>query len=117
MTLVSSQYEYVNSKIFKKYIYSHQLFKYCITYEYANDFCIRETRFKDYNLTVIDGRTIHYYERDLLIRSEKYTAQIQLFQVITYTYDVAGNLIIEESLKTWSAVAAPIDYVYRYEYY
>ena len=44
-------------------------------------------------------------------------AQNQNFQVITYTYDIAGNLIIEESIKTEFTVVAPIEYVYRYEYY
>jgi len=114
---ISYKYEYENSKIIKKYRYDNQQFVWCITYDYANDVCIKETRLADYNLTLIAGYIIHLYEEDFLIRSEKYTSQNQNFQVITYTYDVAGNLIIEESKETEFKVEAPLEYVYRYEYY
>ena len=114
---VSFQYEYENSKIVKKYRYVSQQFLHCITYDYANEVCIKETRFTDYNLNVIGDYTIHYFDEELLLRSEKYTPQNQNFQIIAYTYNDAGNLIIEESKGTEFPVAKPMDYVIRYEYY
>ncbi|MBN2261189.1 MAG: hypothetical protein JW702_11625, partial [Clostridiales bacterium] len=61
--------------------------------------------------------TKHFYDGNLRIRTERYTSQDHNFQVITYSYDVDGNLITEESIKTDFTVVAPIEYFYRYEYY
>ena len=52
-----------------------------------------------------------------MMEKEKYTSQDQKFQIINFTYDYNGNLIIEESLETDIGVVAPIEYVIRYEYY
>ncbi len=114
---VSFQYQYDKSVLDKKYRYDEQNFAYCISYDYSNGVCIRETRFSDPNLKNIGGYTIHHYNGTLLIKSEKYTSQSQHFQVITYSYNEKGNLIMEESIKTDFTVVAPVAYLYRYEYY
>ncbi len=114
---VSYQYEYENSAFSKTFRYNKHQFEYCVVYEYADGVCIKETRFGDTNLEVVNGYTNHIYEGDKLVKSEKYTSQGSNFQIITYTYDTSGNLIVEESVKTDFTVVAPVAYVYRYEYF
>ena len=114
---VSYQYEFDNLMIKRKYRYDNHQFVLCILYEYENGVCIKETRFSDRELNVIDGYTIHYHDDELLIRSEKYTSQDQNFQIILYSYDPNGTLLTEESIRTDFTVVAPIEYFYRYEYY
>jgi hypothetical protein len=59
----------------------------------------------------------HFYDGNLKIRSELYTSQDHIEMVITYKYDVNGNLITEEAIMT-NSTGAPIDYYFlRYEYY
>ena len=114
---VSFYYEYDHSLVISKARYDNGKFEYCIQYEYENGICTKETRYSDIDLSIMAGYTIHYYEDELLIRSEKFTSQNQNFQVILYSYDPHGNLTTEESVGTYFPVVAPVEYFYRYEYY
>jgi hypothetical protein len=113
---VTYQYEYNNSKITKKTRYDKQEFVWCTVYNYMNNVCIQETCYADYNLSVLWHYTIHYYDKDLLLKTENYTSNNEMIQIITYTYDNSGNIITEESKKTEFEVVKPVEYVYRYEY-
>jgi len=110
------EYVYEDSKLKKKYVYSHKHFEHYIDYEYSGSFCIKETIFQDSLGTKMYSYTNHYYENDKLVKSERFSNN-GLIQVIIYTYDEKGNLIIEESKKVNPDVVAMLDYVYRYEYY
>lgn len=114
---VSFQYQYDNSNLVRKYRYDTQNFEYCIKYDYSDGVCTRETMYSDINLSSVWNYTIHHYDGGFLIRSEKYSSQNQNFQVITYSYNKTGNLIMEESIKTDFTVVAPVEYLCRYEYY
>jgi hypothetical protein len=114
---VSVHYEYDGSKVTKETRYDHSGFAYCIEYLYNNEVCVKETRYSDLEMEYMSGYTKHFYNGNLRIRTERYTSQDHNFQIITYTYDVNGNLITEESIKTDFTVVAPIEYFYRYEYY
>jgi hypothetical protein len=89
--LAKSEYIYDN---FKRPVKINHFIKNTDTifrYEYSDNLCIKENRFIDLDLTATGGYTLHFYEEDVLTRSEKYTLQNYNFQVITYSYDVAGK--------------------------
>jgi hypothetical protein len=115
---VTSKYEYENSKIVRKDIYTNQQFSASTIYEYENNVCTKESVFGDFELTHLNYYVIHFYEDNLLMKSEKYQLpQNAKFQIITYTYDKAGKLITEEGNKTEWEVVARMEYLYKYEYY
>jgi hypothetical protein len=114
---VSYRFEYENSKIVRKNNYTNEQFESSVLYEYENNICIKETRFRDFELTNIDSYLLNYYEGNFLIRSERYDWQNRKFQVITYTYDNAGKLITEEANKTDWTVVASMEYFLLFEYY
>lgn len=111
------KYEYENSKLIRKYNCSEQQLLSCWTYDYSGDLCVKESMFLDGLCENLYDYTIHIYEDGLLMKSEKYKSNDALKQIIIYTYDEKGNLIIEESKKIDFSLTRPLDYVYRYEYY
>ena len=114
----SSKYEYENSKIVRKNNYTNQQFSSSTIYYYENNVCTKESIFDDYELTRPNFYILHYYDENLLMKSEKYRLpQNAKFQVITYTYNNAGKLITEEGNKTDWEVVAPMEYYIKYEYY
>ena len=114
--VVSYQYEYEGSSLKEENRFDTNGFLCSILYDYANGLCTKETRFVDSGLKNISDYRIHYYENGLRIRSDVYNSQNQVIQIITFEYDLDGNLILEVSEKTDFTVVAPLDYMYRYEY-
>lgn len=114
---VSFQYQYDNSEVIKKCRYDKKELLYCTKYEYQTNLCIQEKTYSDINMTSFWHQVVHYYDDGLRIKSEKSGRQNIVYQIITYTYDISGNLIQEVSQKTDYLVSAPLEYVYRFEYY
>lgn len=113
---VSYLYEYEEFSLKKENRFDTNGFLCSILYDYSNGLCTKETRFVDSGLKNISDYRIHYYENGLRIRSDVYNSQNQVIQIITFEYDLNGNLILEVSEKTDFTVVAPLDYMYRYEY-
>ena len=110
-------YEYQNSNLIKIYKYANQHLDDYILYEYSGNLCMKESTYSDslgYNL---EQFILHYFIDSILTKSEKYTGDSNKIQIITYTYDNEGNLIIEEAEGTEFPVVKSMDYIIRYEYY
>ena len=114
---ISYHYEYEGSSLKKESRFDNKELLYIILYDYSNGLCTKETRFEDAGLTSKSSHIIYHYENGLRIISDVYNSQNQVIQIITYEYDLNGNLILEVSEKTEIEIVAPIDYMYRYEYY
>jgi hypothetical protein len=113
---VAYKYEYENSHLIRKFkYYNHQLESYT-RYDYSGNFCIKETMFSDSLGLDTMEYIIHQYENGILFKSEKFIDNNKI-QIITYTYDDKGNLIIEEAKQTDFTIVRPMYYVIRYEYY
>lgn len=111
------KYKYENSNLIKKYKYNNQQLENYIIYDYSGSLCIKETTYKDSLGINLYDYTIHYYEDGILSKSEKYSSNNNKKQIISYTYDNKGNLIIEESKQVDFSIDKPLYYVIRYEYY
>lgn len=114
---ISYHYEYEGSSLKKESRFDNNELLYIILYDYSNGLCTKETRFEDAGLTSKSSHIIYHYENGLRIISDVYNSLNQVIQIITYEYDLNGNLILEVSEKTEIEIVAPIEYMYRYEYY
>ena len=81
----------------KKYKYYNQQFEYYIHYEYSENLCVKETKFKDSLGLNLYNYTIHNYNGDQLINSEVFGRNDSKDQIINYWYNEKGYLILEES--------------------
>ncbi|MEW6507234.1 MAG: hypothetical protein AB1432_05755 [Bacteroidota bacterium] len=114
---VAYKYEYENSHLIRKFkYYNHQL-ESCTMYDYSGGFCIKETMFSDSLGIDTMEYIIHQYENGILIKSERFIGNGRKIQIITYTYNDKGNVIIEEAKQTDFTIVKPMYYVIRYEYY
>ncbi|MFN8206296.1 MAG: hypothetical protein U0T82_02660 [Bacteroidales bacterium] len=110
-------YEYEGSLIRKKSSYNNNLFESCITYEYRNNICIKESYFASGSIMEPESYTIHIYNNGLKIRSESYSYEPnKAFQIINYSYNKLYELVLEESIILDPERQVPLPYVYRYEY-
>lgn len=109
------KYIYDNSKLIRKNTYGGQIFDSSILYEYSGDLCTKETYFSDSLDLHIGKETVHHYEMKKLSLSESFFSNGTKYQIINYTYDDKGNLLIEEAVGLWE-LPGRIDYVKRYEY-
>jgi hypothetical protein len=108
-------YEYENNLLVRKSCFVSQ-FEYMIRYEYQDTLCKKETRYTDPEGTVMNKYTYHFYLNGKRIRSELYSAKYnKIIQVINYTYNNYGQLILEESIVD-PDFQIPYPYIYRYEY-
>jgi hypothetical protein len=108
-------FKYENNLLVSKAYYVNQ-FEYLIKYEYQDTSCIKETRFTDPEGTTINKYTYHFYSNGKKIRSELYSAKYnEIIQIINYTYNEKGQLILEESIVD-PDYQIPYSYVYLYEY-
>lgn len=114
---VSFQYEYEGSTVIKKNRFDNDELLYSILYDYSNGFCSKETRYTGSGLKTVSDYKIHHYKDGVRIRSDVYNSQDQVIQVITYEYDVSGNLVLEVSEQTDYTVQANLEYTFRYEYF
>lgn len=108
---IISKYEYENLNLIKTYKYLNQQLEDYTIYDYSGDLCVKESTFSDSLGLDLKEYILHYYENGILAKSEKYTGNNNKIQIITYTYNDAGNLIIEESKGTEFPVVKPMDYV------
>jgi hypothetical protein len=114
---IAYKYLYEKSNIIEKRKYYNQEFENLTKYEYSEDLCTKEFIFTDsIGLNQIEY-TIHSYSNRILSKSEKFLNNNSNIQIITYTYNNEGYLIIEQSEQTDFTITKPLDYVIRYEYY
>jgi hypothetical protein len=114
--VVTYVYEYLDSKLFTKCRIDYNELSSCIKYDYTADLCIQEIIYSDINFISIWNKTVHYYQNGIRTKTEVSGSQGIVFQIITYSYDYLGNLILEVSQETDFSVSRPVSYVYRYEY-
>lgn len=110
------RYEYINTKLVRKYEFYYQNFVSLTSYEYSGDYCTKETRYTDSIGSTISTYQIHYYKNKRLSGTELFGFNGSKLQIISYSYDGSGNLVTEEAKHPNPNAAKPYYYVIRYEY-
>lgn len=110
------RYEYENSKLTRKYVFSYQSLVYLTMYEYSGDVCTKETCFNDSVGSDFGTYQYHHYKNKKLTDTEIYGFSRSIIRLISYTYDAKGKLITEEAKEPNPNAINPYFYVYRYEY-
>ena len=112
----SIRYEYENSKLTRKYVFSYQTIVSITLYEYSGDLCTKETCYNDSVGSKFGIYQYHHYKNKKLTDTEIYGLSKNIIQLILYTYDAEGKLITEEAMDPNPNSVNPYFYVYRYEY-
>jgi len=110
-------YKYENSKLIEKYESWYQYFFSLTKYECSGNLCKKETGFADSTGLTISTHKYHFYKNNRLSKTELFGFNGSKMQIITYTYDLEGKLIVEEAKQPNPDVVNPYFYVIRYEYY
>jgi len=110
------RYEYINTKLVRKYEFYYQNFISFTSYEYSGDYCTKETSYTDSIGSTISTCQIHYYKNKRLSGTELFGFNGSKLQIISYSYDDSGNLVTEEAKHPNPNAAKLYYYVIRYEY-
>jgi hypothetical protein len=111
------KYFYSNTNIIEKRKYYNQEFKSLTKYDYLGDLCVQESIFSDSLMNNRLEYIVHTYDKNARTKSEKFLNNNSKIQIITYSYDNDGRLIIEQSEQTDYTVTIQLVYLIKYEYY
>lgn len=114
---IKNKYFYSNTNIIEKRKYHNQQFESLTKYDYLGDLCAQESIFSDSLMNNRIEYMVHTYDKKFRTKSERFLNNNSKIQIITYTYDNVGKLIIEHSAQTDYPVTIQLNYVIKFEYF